>query len=179
MSSDPFAVLSLEPMFDLDMSALQRAYLDAQQTTHPDRLPSTATPAERLKAMQHSMALNDAYQTLRSPLARAQALLAAQGIRVGGERDTHKPSTPLLMEVMEWREALAGADLPAIGFQITELQEVAKHTERQLAFQLGNDEWDEATQTTLRLQYLDKTLQDAKAKRRQLAARAPTSPSGQ
>ena len=172
MSSDPFATLGLAPSFDLDMSALQRAYLDAQQATHPDRLPASATPAERLKAMQHSMAVNDAYQTLRSPLARAQALLAMQNIRVGGERDTHKPSTPLLMQVMEWREALAEADLPALCSQLTELQDIARHTELALSRELGNGSWEEAAQTTLCLQYLDKTLQDAKAKRRQLAARA-------
>jgi molecular chaperone HscB len=172
MTTNPFALLGLSPAFEIDAAILLRNYLAAQQATHPDRLPATASALERQAAMLKSMEVNDAYQALKSPLSRAQALLAIHGIRVGGEGDTHKPSTPLLMEVMEWREALEEAtDADALATQVAQLQQEATRTESQLAQECAASDWAQAAQSTLRLQYLDKTLQDAKAKRRQLAAR--------
>lgn len=168
MANDPFRLLGLAPAFTLDAAALQRAYLTAQQACHPDRF-SRADGALRQQAALRSVAVNEAYQTLKSPLLRAQALLAAQGIQVAGERDTHKPEPALLMEVMEWREALEeGNDLDS-GVATLEIQQTAQIETLARAF--AATDWPAATQGTLRLQYLEKTLADAKAKRRQKAAR--------
>lgn len=168
MASNPFALLGLSPAFDLDSAALQRAYLTAQQACHPDRF-SRADGALRQQAALRSVAVNEAYQTLKSPLYRAQALLAAQGIHVATERDTHKPSPALLMEVMEWREALEeGIDLDS-GIATLETEQAAQIEALVQAFAISD--YPTASQGTLRLQYLDKTLADAKAKRRILAAR--------
>ena len=167
-----FSLLGIEPAFDLDMDALQHAYLKAQQTHHPDRIPRDASPSQRLVAMQKSMAVNEAYQALKAPLSRAAALLRTKFILVGTERDAYLPSQALLVEVMEWREGLEeAANAEQIAAQVAHFQEMIEHQEAQLGWLFGTAAWEEAAQATLRLQYLDKTLADAKAKRRQITAR--------
>ncbi len=165
MATDPFALLGLEAGFSLDMAALQRAYLTAQQACHPDRF-SWADGALRQQAALRSVAVNEAYQTLKSPLSRAQALLTAEGLRVGTDQDTQKPAPALLMEVMEWREALEDAGAEALSAQIATLETAQAAQIEALAQAFAARAFDAAAQGTLRLHYLEKTLSDAKAKRR-------------
>ncbi len=167
MPPDPFVLLNIDPAFDLDLATLQRAYLSAQQACHPDRF-SREDRALRQQAALRSVQVNEAYQTLKSPLLRARALLAAQDILVGGERDTHKPEPALLMAVMEWREAMEEGDLDS---SIATLEAAQAAQIETLTRAFAAVEYSTAAQGTLRLQYLEKTLADAKAKRRQLAAR--------
>ena len=82
---------------------LHRAYIDAQRESHPDK---QKTQAARLAALQRSADINAAYRTLKEPLLRAEYLLAREGVRVGGENDTVKPSQALLLESLELRERL-------------------------------------------------------------------------
>lgn len=100
MSKDPFELLGLPPRFDLDVAALQRAYLIRSAAAHPDL-------AEDLAAAADSAALNRARQQLEDPESRADALLA----RLGGPSREADRSLPdgFLMEIMEVREQLESA----------------------------------------------------------------------
>ncbi len=103
MTMTYFTLSSISPAFDLDLQALEAAYFTAQRQYHPDRFAGKPA-AERQQAMQRSADINQAYETLKNPLKRAQYLLHLQGITVGTEQDSVKPSQELLMETMEWRE---------------------------------------------------------------------------
>ena len=91
--------------FDLDPQVIERAFFDRSKELHPDRFAS-APAAERVAALSRSRALNDAYQTLKKPVARAEYLLARAGVNIG---DNEKLDPAFLMEILELREELAEA----------------------------------------------------------------------
>ncbi|MGE5182236.1 MAG: Fe-S protein assembly co-chaperone HscB [Acidobacteriota bacterium] len=102
-SSDAFGLLGLPARFDLDPAVIERAFFDRSKELHPDRFAS-APAAERVAALSRSRALNDAYQTLKKPVARAEYLLERAGVTIG---DNERVEPELLMEILELREELA------------------------------------------------------------------------
>ena len=99
-----FEILGLAPAFRLEEKALERAYFTQQRLWHPDRFVGKPEAA-RIEAVTRSQQLNDAYETLKHPLRRAEHLLELQGIFVLTE--DAKASPAILMEMMELREAVA------------------------------------------------------------------------
>ena len=99
-----FEMFNLPAQFALDSADLQQRYRQLQQTLHPDRF-ANASERDRLLAVQRSAQLNDAYTTLREPLARAEYLLQLQGIDLAHEQTTLR-DPEFLMAQMEWRERL-------------------------------------------------------------------------
>lgn len=104
-SSDLFGLLGLPAQFDVDAAVLERAFHERTKELHPDRF-ATAPAAERVAALSRSRALNDAYQTLRKPVARAEYMLERAGVTIG---DNEQLDPGFLMEILELREELAEA----------------------------------------------------------------------
>ncbi len=104
-SDDAFGLLGLPAQFDLDPSVIEAAFFDKSKEVHPDRF-ANAPAAERVVALSRSRALNDAYQTLKKPVARAEYLLARAGVTIG---DNEQLDPAFLMEILELREELAEA----------------------------------------------------------------------
>ena len=104
-SPSDFALLGLEERYDLDPQALERAFFEKSKELHPDRF-ANAPAAERVAALTRSRALNDAYQTLKKPVARAEYLLERAGVTIG---DNERLAPGFLMEILELREELAEA----------------------------------------------------------------------
>jgi molecular chaperone HscB len=102
---DPFALLGLLPAYDVDLEALERAFFERSKALHPDRFAS-APAAERVAALSRSRALNDAYQLIKKPVARAEYLLERAGVTIG---DNERLEPAFLMEILELREELAEA----------------------------------------------------------------------
>lgn len=113
-SQDHFTLFGLPQRFAIDAGDLDRRYREMQAQVHPDRHAHLGETDKRL-AMQWSTRVNEAYQTLKKPLARAEYLLSLVGIDV--HRDRTLPQA-FLMQQMEWREAVeearAGADEDAL-----------------------------------------------------------------
>ena len=103
--SDKFAILGVPRRYDLSSDELEARYRERSRAVHPDRF-AKAPPAERLRALQASTELNDAFRALRSPVGRAEHLLELGGHKLG-ERDL--VSQELLLEILELREGLAEA----------------------------------------------------------------------
>lgn len=106
-SQDFFALFGLPRAYRIDAARLDQAYHAMQGKVHPDRhahLPET----ERRLSMQWATQVNEAYRTLKQPLARAHYLLRLAGAETGHESNTAM-SPAFLMEQMEWREAVAEA----------------------------------------------------------------------
>ena len=102
--SDPFAVLGIEPRFDLDLQALHQRFIAAAAVTHPDRY---LDPLEQSEAAARTAEINEAYATLCDPERRANALLLVQG---GPAPEDDKSLPPdFLMEMMEVREEMEQA----------------------------------------------------------------------
>ena len=102
-SSDLFGLLGLPAQFDLDPSVIEQAFFERSKETHPDKF-AAAPAAERVAALSRSRAVNDAYKTLKNPVARAEYLLARAGVTIGSNEQVEPE---LLMEILELREELA------------------------------------------------------------------------
>ena len=111
-----FEIFSLQECFDLNMDKLAAEYKNLQSQIHPDKF-SDADDVSRLQALQLSSIVNDAFDTLKSPLKRAAYILTLNGINPEEHNQKHLGET-LLMQQMDWRDQLDYAteeeDLDAI-----------------------------------------------------------------
>ena len=103
-SQDHYTLFGLPRRYGLDSAELERVYREVLTRVHPDKHVGLSDAAQRL-SMQWSTQANEAYQTLRQPLKRAQYLLLLAGVDVQLERNTAMPAEFLLQQ-MEWREAV-------------------------------------------------------------------------
>lgn len=165
----PFDILGLPPAFDLDAKALEAAYFQEQRRFHPDRF--VARPeAERAEALRRSVDINEAYRTLKEPLSRAQALLLAQGIRVGTDNDTIKPSAALLMESMVWHEAVEEAQTePQLSVEEERLQAAYCDCMARISALYREAQYESMAQAVLSFIYVLKAKEAASLKRARLA----------
>ena len=69
-----FQLFGLETQFTIDLAKLSTLYQTLQKKVHPDRF-ANASSQDQLLAVKKSTLINDAYQTLKNPLKRAQYLL--------------------------------------------------------------------------------------------------------
>ena len=107
LNADFFTLLGLPRKFAVDQTALDSRFRELQREVHPDRF-AAADDAARRASMMLATQINEAYQTLRSPLKRATYLLSLSGVDVGAESNTAM-SPEFLMAQMEWREQVADA----------------------------------------------------------------------
>jgi len=117
---DHFALFALQPRFAVDESALEQAHHAVQSRVHPDRY-AAGTAAERRIAMQWAARANEAYRTLKSPLARAAYLCERAGAPINAESDTAMPGD-FLVQQMEWRERLDDVRHARDAARLTELE---------------------------------------------------------
>ncbi len=95
-----YEALGLQTKLTLDADDLKKRYYERSRQWHPDKF-SRANADEQQKALDTTALLNDAYRTLRDPVARAEYVLE--------ERKIHPAKTPppeLLEEVFELNMAL-------------------------------------------------------------------------
>jgi len=102
--SDYFAMFEIPRKLWIEMSGLEKKFLQLSWKLHPDNYVN-ATPEEREISLKRSSELNDAYRTLREPMARVEYLLAIEGARVEVKSKQQAPPE-LLEEVFELNESL-------------------------------------------------------------------------
>ncbi len=102
-----FALFELPERYDLDPDDLAERYRELQRVVHPDRY-ANASEQERRLAVQGASHINEAFETLKQPLARARHMLSLRGIDLDARQETTSDAM-FLMEQMELREALAEA----------------------------------------------------------------------
>src|SRR5229473_2022445 len=102
--SDYFAMFEIPRKLWIEMGALEKKFLQLSWKLHPDNYVN-ASPEEREISLKRSSELNDAYRTLREPVARVEYLLAIEGARVEGKNKQQAPPE-LLEEVFELNESL-------------------------------------------------------------------------
>ena len=96
---DYFTLFGLPARYQLDTQALSLRFQDLQ------RQFASGSQAEQLAAVQQSATINQAWQTLRHPLMRAEYLLSLHGFDLASEQHTVR-DTAFLMEQLELREEL-------------------------------------------------------------------------
>ncbi|MGE5094673.1 MAG: Fe-S protein assembly co-chaperone HscB [Betaproteobacteria bacterium] len=162
-SRNHFDLLGLPARYALDAAGLERRYRELQSQVHPDRFAS-ASEAERRVAMQWATRANEAYRTLRDPVARARYLLALKGFDTDEESNTSMPPD-FLMQQMERREAVGEArearDDEALQELRAELQESREEMLGLLARALDGDaNYDAGCSLVRKLRFLEKLEQE-------------------
>jgi len=156
-----FQLFNISESFELDLDSLAETYRELQVEAHPDRF-SNAGEQEKLRAVQLSSYLNEAYATLKLPLQRAGYLLSLHNLDV--ERVSQKDlGADLLLEQMLLREALdempkdesALPDLEKLKQEVTE-----KLTGRQQSFatDFAKGDFVDAKKIFHEMQFLHKLL---------------------
>lgn len=169
---DHFARLGIKPTFDLDLDELERQYFGFQRRLHPDRF-AAKSPKERALSQQQATALNEAYETLKDPLKRAAYLLDLLGHKVDLTACGTINDRELLMEQMEKREAIAEADgIEAITRLSAEADADVLACQCHISAALNAHDMEQAVHLTIRLKYLVKLADEARAKKARIA-RAP------
>ena len=157
-TSSYFALFGLEPAFDLDLDELANRYRDLAKAVHPDRV-AHASDAERREALERSAALNEAYQTLKTPPLRARHLLVLQGQAIDLETTIQDPD--FLMQQLEWREELEALQQAADLKGISAFKKRLAQSQHELG-QAFSGCWQDVAQRTeaerlvRRMQFLDK-----------------------
>jgi len=95
-----YEALDLEPKLALHPDDLKRRFYERSRRWHPDRF-SRGSREEQEKALEMTAVLNDAFRTLRDPIARAEYFLGENGAKPS----KHVPPE-LLEEVFELNMAL-------------------------------------------------------------------------
>jgi molecular chaperone HscB len=103
-----FAMFSLPCKLTIDTVALERDFYKLSRRLHPD-LYARKSADEQAWSLRQSSLLNDAYRTLKDPVARTAYLLKLEGMRVEDENsETREPASKqnrvpadLLEEVFE------------------------------------------------------------------------------
>jgi len=103
-SKNYFEIFNLPVQFELDTNKLSQLYRELQKEVHPDKFVSAGEQQSRM-AVQLTSLVNQAFDTLKSPVSRAQYLLKLAGLDIDHEQDTTMDPM-FLMEQMELREEI-------------------------------------------------------------------------
>lgn len=159
-----FALFGLEPSFSVDQAAVRAAYRQLQTEHHPDKF-TTAGESEKLKAIQFSASINDAYQCLQEPVKRAKYVLALKSGQAVTENNlVAEPA--FLMQQIEAREQLENfADNGGDYDQLMDLIDLyqAQLEQQCSAFEqaLEAEAWQTAEVTIAKMQLFSKLLHEA------------------
>jgi len=167
LTQNHFELFGLPVRYALDTQQLAERYRELQRVLHPDRHAS-AGDRERRLSVQQAARINDAYQTLKSPLQRARYLLQLKGIEFDDERETHL-DPEFLMEQMELREGLGGireqadpvAALNDFLQQLADRNQTMQARLQELLETHAPEAWQDAKQQVQKMQFLAKLQQEA------------------
>ena len=156
-----FQLFDLPESYDLDTDRLTAEYHKLQLDYHPDK-HSSGSEKEKMSAQVAASYINDAYETLNSPLKRAAYVLTIKGKDVE-KVDQSDLSMEVLVEQMELRESLG--DLPEDETALQGLEELkntaqGKIQKKQLKFEkeIESGDFSAAKQTFHELQFFFKLL---------------------
>ena len=163
-SKNYYELFGMPVGFLLDVAELSVRYRELQKVVHPDRYAASGEQSRRL-SLQGATMVNEAYQTLKDPLKRAQYLLSLKGVDTdAGNRTLDDPA--FLMQQMELREALAnvrGAPDPQAELDglLREIGDMIKES--------GPEQLSATAQTVQKMQFLNKLHAEAEAVEADLA----------
>ncbi|KAF9056163.1 HSCB C-terminal oligomerization domain-containing protein [Panaeolus papilionaceus] len=141
--------------FLIHLPTLKQKFRQAQSICHPDAW-STKPPSQQDMAHTLSSRLNEAYQTLLRPLARAEYILERNGYSLS-ERD-QVDDMAFMMEIMEARETIDEAspdDKSSIEALIEENTQHIESTIKDLTRLISEENWEETKAAAIRLRYLE------------------------
>lgn len=167
--SNYFEKLGLPTSYNINLSLLEERFLALQQTYHPDK-HIAKSESEKRNALNSSLELNEAYNTLKSDFKRAEYLMKLKGLDTSDEHLKNVVSKTILLEGFEEREKL---DSLSSDEEIAKMLNDTKITLENLSnkFQqhYQNNDFKEALDVFLKIRYKSKLLEELNAKQYELA----------
>ena len=166
-----FELFNLPVEFGIDRALLSERYRRLQQDMHPDRYATASAQQQRI-AVQYSALVNEAYATLNKPLSRALYLLKMAGM--SQQQISAEPvDGGFLIEQMELREKLESIDDlvnpdPVIDHLVAEIGQDIRNHQAEFAASYAAGDLDTAGSACVKMQYLEKLLQEAEEKESEL-----------
>ncbi|MCT4701490.1 co-chaperone HscB [Enterobacteriaceae bacterium H20N1] len=155
---DYFTLFGLPVGFSVNTELLATRYQELQRQFHPDKYASRPQ-AEQLLAVSQSATINQAWQTLRHPLLRAEYILSLNGFDLANEQHTVR-DTAFLMEQLDLREELdnieQAKDADRLETFAKSVDAMVKTRSEQMVQQLDKQDWAQAADTVRKLRFLDK-----------------------
>jgi molecular chaperone HscB len=166
LQQNHFQLFGLTPVFKLNAAILDQAYRELQAQVHPDKSAHLSDAEQRL-AMQRSTMANEAYQTLKSPIARARYLLGLLGVDTQEETNTVMP-LEFLMAQMALREGVADAarirDVTALEKLETRMKSATLELENLLAVKIDTEhDYTFAAGLVRKLRFMEKLAEEINA----------------
>lgn len=150
--TDYFAFFGLSRKLAIEPTSLEGQFHKLSWKLHPDNFVR-ASEFERNLSLERSSELNDAYRTLRDPIARVEYLLLHLGLRKEGTTKQQAPPE-LLEEVFELNESLdelrearaEGGDIVGLRDRLAEAQQNFQQKLAEVDEELADvgREWDAA-----------------------------------
>ncbi len=151
-----FQLFDLSESYGLDLDKLTAEYHRMQLEYHPDK-QSGASEEDRVAAQLAASYINDAYETLKSPLKRAAYVLTIKG-KDAESVDQNDLSMEVLVEQMELpRDETA---LPKLEDLKSVVQGKIKNKQIKFEDWVAIDDLDSAKSTFHELQFLFKLLSE-------------------
>jgi molecular chaperone HscB len=126
-----FTQFGLPRQLNIDTAALEKSFYAQSRKLHPDRFASRPV-AEQEAALAASSRLNDAYRTLRDPIARTEYLLQLEGIQM---EEQSRAATDAARAAGTEKKQIAPPDLLEEAFELNMQLE-----EMRMAKQMGEDD---------------------------------------
>ena len=124
---DYFSFFELPRKLNIDTNALEKVFYKLSRRLHPD-LYVRATPQEQEWSLEISSRLNDAYRTLKDPIARTQYLLSLEGVQL---EEQSKAATDRARQTGEEKKQVVPPDLLEEVFELNiQLQELRMSDEK-------------------------------------------------
>jgi molecular chaperone HscB len=159
-----FQLFDLPQTFVVDQAQLGVRYRKLQKELHPDRYAGGSAHEQRL-AVQYSALINQAYATLRKPLARSLYLLQVSGVSAEEVAAQQIDGGFLIaqMELREKLESIPGLVDPetALDHLVSEIGEDMAALREQFAQAYAAERLPAAASACVKMQYLDKLLIEA------------------
>lgn len=163
----PFAVLGLEPSFEVDTKDLKKRLRRLTRLVHPDFF-ATASQEELELAERQNARLNASYEIVEHDVKRADWLVRSLG--GPGEKDLGCMPQAFLMEVMEWNETLDDHEPGSAAYEAmeTELERERESLVADIARHLdplpspGDDALKEVRKSLNALRYVERALSRVK-----------------
>jgi molecular chaperone HscB len=139
--TDYFGFFRWSRKLTIDPAVLEEQFHKLSWKLHPDNFVR-ASEAERNLSLESSSQLNDAYRTLRDPIARIEYLLLLLGLRKEGTTKQQAPPE-LLEEIFELNESLDELrEARAEGEDVTGRRESLLEAQRNFEGKLGEADED-------------------------------------
>ena len=169
LAKNYFDLFGLPVSFQLNMAELSARYRELQRVVHPDRFAASDSHSQRL-SLQGATLVNEAYETLREPLQRAQYMLSLRNVALDADQQSLNDPA-FLMEQLALREQLA--DVHAAPDPMASLRSLIDNIDTRVRAQVAElavllDDRSEqrletAAQAVQKLQFRIKLLAEAEA----------------